>query len=110
MKLLTQALKKILAREWDRPDEDKTNMAYAKFFNPGGVGTWYVMEMDPATDTFYGYAHIHEWEFGYFSLAELTSFRNRLGLPLERDLYFEPTHIDEIKKKHQPERYGGTLN
>jgi hypothetical protein len=37
-------------------------------------------------------------ELGYFLLAELETFRGKFGLPIERDLYFQPTRLSEVKK------------
>jgi hypothetical protein len=39
-----------------------------------------------------------ESEWGYFSLAELTAARGRLGLPIERDLHFTPVRCSTIKE------------
>jgi len=38
-----------------------------------------------------------EVELGYFSLSELTGIRGAFGLPVERDLSFEPTRLSEVK-------------
>jgi Protein of unknown function (DUF2958) len=38
-----------------------------------------------------------EAELGYFALSELTSIRGNLGLPVERDRYFQPTRLSAIK-------------
>ena len=34
-----------------------------------------------------------EVELGYFALSELQSIRGKFGLPVERDLYFQPTRL-----------------
>ena len=44
----------------------------------------------------------HCKELGYFNLSELESVRGPMGLPIERDLYFEPTSLEEIA----PEMFG----
>ena len=41
--------------------------------------------------------HCDEW--GYFLLSELTAVRNRLGLPMERDLYFLPRTVREVLER-----------
>ena len=43
----------------------------------------------------------HEMELGYFSLAELEQVRGPWSLPVERDLYFEPTILEDLKALHQ---------
>ena len=37
----------------------------------------------------------HEYEFGYFSLSELESFRDGWVLPIERDLYYKPCPLSQ---------------
>ena len=70
--------------------------ATAKFFNPCGSGTWYMIEMDKETDECFGMCHIHEWEAGYFSIKELEKIKLRFGLYIERDIYFTPCKLSEI--------------
>jgi hypothetical protein len=38
-----------------------------------------------------------EAELGYFSLSELESVRGPWGLPIERDLWFKPCPLSEVK-------------
>ena len=37
-------------------------------------------------------------ELGYFSLNEIKSTKNSLGIRVERDLYFKPCKLSTIKK------------
>lgn len=69
-------------------------VAYAKLFHPASSWTWYVMEYD-GQDTCFGLVVGHETEFGYFSLRELSELR-AFGLPVERDLYFRPTQVQDL--------------
>jgi hypothetical protein len=46
---------------------------------------------------FFGLVFGHEREFGYFLLSELESVNGPLGLPIERDLYFQPKTLQEIE-------------
>ena len=48
----------------------------------------------------------HEIELGYVSLAELKSVKGPMGLLIERDLYYEPKTLRELKEKHEAERRG----
>ncbi len=61
-----------------------------KLFDPCSPWTWYATEYDPEERVFFGFVVGHEEELGYFSLDELQSVKNSLGLPLERDLYWNP--------------------
>lgn len=72
-------------------------MVICKFFTPDSSWTWYVIEFD-GEDSFFGYVVGFEKELGYFSLSELQEVRG--GLPIERDLYFDPIPLSEVKKLH----------
>ena len=48
---------------------------------------------------FVGYVIGLEREWGYFSLAELESVHGPFGLPIERDLHFQPAPISEVLKR-----------
>jgi hypothetical protein len=65
--------------------------------------TWYASEFD-GHDIFFGLVIGFEMELGYFSLSELSSVHGGLGLPIERDRYFTPTSLQELKVKHEQER------
>jgi len=69
----------------------------AKFFNPTGAGTWYLVNQDPNDlDYLWGICHIFEWEVGSFSKSELENFRGKYGLGIERDLHFEEVNAKEL--------------
>lgn len=72
----------------------------AKFFDPCGSWTWYLIELDTDNDTAYGYVEGHYNELGYFSIKELESIKRPYGLRIERDVYFEPTPYSTIKKQN----------
>ena len=98
MKLLTKQLIDRFAAVGSQENE-KDPLFIAKFFNPGGAGTWYATEYDPENKTFFGYVSIfgdHNDEWGSFSLEELESFRGHFGLGIERDRYFTEKRSSEI--------------
>jgi hypothetical protein len=72
-------------------------LARVRLFNPTGAGTWYIAEYDPETRTAYGLAVLDAAELGYFSMAELVSFRGDFGLPIERDLHWKPRRLSECR-------------
>jgi len=76
----------------------KDPIVYAKYFMPGSHWTWYVLEFD-GKDTFFGYVDGDYQELGYFSLSELEGIRGPLGLKVERDLYWKPKPLSEVKKE-----------
>jgi hypothetical protein len=101
MKLLTKALEKRFAQVGSQ-ENVKDPIIIAKFFNPTGAGTWYATEYDPKDRIFFGYVSIFgDWndEWGYFSLNELENYRGRLGLGIERDLYFQEQRASQIINK-----------
>lgn len=75
-------------------------LALVKFFTPDSDWTWYASEFD-GDDTFFGLVSGFEVELGYFALSELEEARGPLGLPIERDLYFEPKALNELMKQHR---------
>ena len=97
MKLLTQELRKKLPPLYATENE-KDPIVMVKFFYPDFSWTWYGIEFD-GTDTFFGLVDGFEVELGYFSLAELLGNRGKLGLPIERDLYFTPCRLSELRAK-----------
>lgn len=74
---------------------EKDPIAVIKFFTPDASWTWYAVEFD-GDDIFFGLVDGAFRELGPFSLSELLSVRGTLGLPVERDLYFEPTPISKL--------------
>lgn len=92
MKLLTNDIKRSLPALYSTeniPANMKTILA--KFFNPVGAGTWYVVEGDEQEDgdwVFFGLVDLLEKEWGYFTLSELESVDVGLGLGIERDIHF----------------------
>lgn len=96
MKLLTDELIKTIPALYEQESiEDK--IAYAKFFTPDANWTWYAMEYDSKQQLFFGLVDGLEKELGYFTLYELEEVKGPLGLSIERDIYFEPTAIKELR-------------
>ena len=75
---------------------------HVKFFTPDSSWTWFVTEFDPAQRLCFGYVIGHDRELGYFSLEELEDLRGPLGLPVKRDLYFQPCPLSQIQKSAHP--------
>lgn len=71
-------------------------IAPVKYFTPDASWTWYATEFD-GDDLLFGLASGYEVEYGYFALSELETVRGRLGLPIERDLYYEPQTLGQIE-------------
>jgi len=98
MKLLTQELRKKLPA-LGATEHQENPAVILKLFTPDSNWTWYITEFDQK-DTFFGLVVGFEVELGYISLSELEATTGPLGLHVERDLYFKPTPLSEIRKKH----------
>ena len=101
MNLLTKDIENKLHKQPLYSQEQKGDDArvIAKFFNPCGRGTWYVLEgekQDNGDWLFFGIAEIYEREYGYFTLSELEGFRLPFGLTIERDKYFKPCKVKDL--------------
>ncbi len=94
-KLLPEKIRKQLPPLYGQEDKGGRAIAYVRFFTPAGSWQWYATEFD-GEDIFFGLVDGHVKELGYFSLRELTHARGPLGLPIERDLYWQPTPLQEI--------------
>ena len=101
MELLTEELRRKLPPLYSQENVEDP-MVICKFFYPDFSWTWYAIEFD-GNDLFFGLVAGFENELGYFSLSELQSNRGRLGLPIERDLWFTPMPLSEVRKLHERE-------
>ena len=101
MKLLTKAQRDKLIRnhtENEGQEETKKHKVVVKLFNPTGIGTWYLTELNPYTNQAFGLADVHEKELGYIDLTELEEFKGKLGLGIERDRYFKTNKtLEELR-------------
>ena len=102
MQLLTEAIKDQAFKQYKLgADMEKQNIV-AKFFNPVGSFTWYLMNIDPTDcDYCWGIVKGFDVEAGSFSLSELQDLKLPLGLGIERDLAFKPINALELWDKLQ---------
>lgn len=98
--LLTPQLRQQLPKLYANEELGLEALALVKYFTPDSGWTWYASEFD-GQDTFFGLVDGHETELGYFLLSELESVRGQLGLPVERDLYFEPKTLKALQDYHR---------
>ena len=74
-------------------------ICHIKLFTPDAQWTWYIIEFSKEDkSTCYGYVQGFESELGYFSLKEIEEVRGALGLKIERDISFNPTALEIIRK------------
>ena len=95
MKLMTKELEEVFEKYPLGSQDGLLGQAkvIAKFFNPMGVGTWFITEAEKQENGDYemfGYCHLGDdemAEFGYVMLSELQAIKGPLGMGIERDLY-----------------------
>lgn len=95
MKLLTEEIRKKLPPLGSQDDKLGKAIAYVRFFTPDSDWSWHATEFD-GEDIFFGLVDGYCREVGYFSLKELEKARGPLGLPIERDLHWQPKMLEEI--------------
>lgn len=92
-KLVTKALRQELLRNGlDRPHAEDVKPV-VKLFTPDAGATWLLTEIGPEDqDIAWGLCDLGLGfpELGPVRLSEIASMRGKLGLPVERDLYFRP--------------------
>ena len=98
MKLLTKTIKEKMVKNHNDQDGTKDFKAVLKLFDPTGSSTWYLSELDPETNIAFGLCDMGYPELGYVSLDELSTLKVKMGLGIERDLYFTPKTFDELQK------------
>ena len=101
MKLLTKEILSKLPPLYSTDGKPKKDVkVIVKFFDPSSRWTWFITEYD-GEDTFFGYVYSGLDsafdELGYFSLSELSTAKNALGLGIERDMHYGYDHtLEEI--------------
>ena len=104
MKLLPKELREKLPALYAQDGKGGKAVVYTKYFTPSSNWTWLATEGEPVLDEsqnevdykFFGLVFGYEQEFGYFLLSELEEVRGPMGLPIERDLYFQPKTLEEV--------------
>ena len=99
MLLMTKEITKKAQKQFPRGSDMAQNVV-AKFFDPCGSFTWYLMNQDPDDPNYlWGIVKGHEVETGSFSLSELLNHKGPLGIGIERDLWFDPKPASEILER-----------
>lgn len=101
MKLLTKEILKKLPPLYSQENNPDPTV-WVKFFDPTGSWTWYAAEGSQEGDDFifFGLVKGFEEELGNFSLNELARFRGKFGLGIERDRYFKPVPLSQIRRRN----------
>lgn len=92
MKLFTKPQLAQLLKNGSPEQRGKDHAPVVKLFTPDAQCTWLLTDIDPENhDMAFGLCDIGAGspELGYVSLSELATVRGQLGLPIERDRFFE---------------------
>ena len=95
MKLFTKTQYNSLINNGSENNRGKDHKPVVKLFLPGTGCTWLLTELDPEEpDLAFGLCDLGMGfpELGYVSIEEITSVKSRLGLGVERDIYFDPPY------------------
>lgn len=110
MKMMTKEIANRLPKLYSQENNPNPTV-HVKFFAPVGNWTWFATEgQEEEVETengpvktwlFFGYVVGHDNELGYFNLHELESVRLPMGLKIERDRWFKPTPLNDIKSLYE---------
>jgi len=103
--LLPDEIREKLPKLYTCEEQGLLAVALLKLFTPDSDWTWYASEFD-GEDVFFGLVDGFETELGYFSLSELQTARGPMGLPIERDLFYQPKTLKELMEKHERDHWG----
>ena len=95
MELLPGELRAALPPLYTNEKQGLAAVAPIKYFTPDSGWSWYATEFD-GEEMFFGLVSGWDIELGYFSVTELEGVRGPLGLPVERDVWYEPQTLQEL--------------
>lgn len=105
MELMTPEIEKALcASQLDDMSSTEVEIV-VKYFTPDAQATWFIVSGEQEHDDWrlFGFCDLGDpqmAELGYVMLSQLQEVRGKLGLPVERDLYFPPTTLADVLKKY----------
>jgi len=99
MDLLPLEVEQSLPALYSQDGKGDEATVHVKFFHPMSDWTWYATEYDPENQMFFGLVDGFEAELGYFSLHELKETLTGPGVAMERDKFWEPKTLGEVRKE-----------
>lgn len=91
MMLPKHLYERLLANGQASLEAERDHTPVVKFFDPAGAATWLISELNPGEpDILFGLCDLGMGfpELGDVRFSELAVTKNRLGIDLERDLFF----------------------
>ena len=98
MQLLTKEIKTKAEKQYTKGSDMEQNIV-AKFFDPVGSWTWYLMNKDPESGYCWGIVDGMAVEMGSFMIEELEEHTGHFGLGIERDTSFSPVEANVLWEK-----------
>lgn len=98
MVLMTKKIKERAEKQYKQGSSLK-QMIVAKFFDPCGNFTWYLMNKDPEDTYCWGIVDGFAIEMGSFDIQELQEYKGPLGIGIERDKFWTPITAKELWTK-----------
>jgi len=80
-------------------ENDPNPTVWIRLFTPDANWTWYIAGFD-GEDRCFGLVVGHAAELRYFLLSDIACARGGRGLPVERDLFFRPKPLSEVRARH----------
>ena len=99
MKLLTKKIIEQAQKQYKKSNNIDDQVIVAKFFNPMGSWTWYLMNLHEDKDYAWGIVDGNAVEMGSWLMSELQSRQLPLGLGIERDIHFRSVPASELWKE-----------
>ena len=96
MKLMTKEIRKSLPPLYSTDGQGDEVIVRAKYFTPAANWPGYATEFD-GDAPFFGLINGFAAELGRFSVKTWEALRGPMGLPIERDRYFTPKTLGEVK-------------
>ena len=98
-KFITKEILKKIPALYSQDGKGDDAVVYAKWFSPWSNWTWFDTEFDPKTGIAFGLVVGLETELGYFDINEMQEVNGPFGLKIERDMYFSPKTLREVKNE-----------
>jgi hypothetical protein len=106
--LMTDEIKEKLPDLYSNEEIGLDAIALVKYFHVLSNWTWYASEYredEELGGIFFGLVVGFAVEFGLFTLSELEEIgKDGRTLPVERDLYYQPKTLKELKEMHEQQR------
>ena len=111
MKLLPQEIREKLPPLYAQDGKGGQAIVYLRVYSLDSGWTWHLTEGSPITDEqgvevdfrFFGLVDGQCSELGYVLLSELETARGSMGLPIERDLHWQPKTLAQIAPEMFPQ-------